>query len=167
MAEQTALTKKLQEALDIKAEQADLAKKAEIEKLARERVARQDALKTTTLQSLKNGVLFRIDHNAPPDANTEEELRAQQAKLATYIKRAKDDGIGSKGMPTVIRAKMGWFDNRTGKPINPKGLEWTYEVADGISREGPINAQGKIDGVGVIMWASGMIEEGYFENDMM
>ena len=158
MAKQAALTKKLdQEALVIKAEQELLAKQ---EKLAREKDAKQNAL--------KNGVLFRIDHNAPPDANTEEELMAQQAKLATYIKGANDDGISSKDMPTDIRAKVGWFDNRTGMPINPKGLEWKYEVAaDGTAREGPINAQGKIDGVGVRMRADGYIQEGYFENDWL
>ena len=113
-----------------KVEQAALAKKAEQEKHAKEVEANRDALKNATWESLKNGVLFRIDHNAPPDANTEEELRAQQVKLATYIKGANDDGISSKDkdMPTDIRAKVGWFDNRTGKPINPKGLEWKYEV---------------------------------------
>ena len=135
-----------------KVEQAALAKKVEQEKHAKE----VEALKNVTWESLKNGVLFRIDHNAPPDANTEEELRAQQAKLATYIKGANDDGISSKDMTTDIRAKVGWFDNRTGMPINPKGLEWRYEVdADGTAREGPINAQGKIDGVGVKMWPDG------------
>ena len=112
-------------------------------------------------------MLFRIDHNAPPDANTEEKLKAQQAKLATYIKGAKDDGIDSKDIPTDIRAKVGWFDYRTGMPINPKGLEWKHEVdVKGTTREGPINAQGKLDGVGVYMTAGGKILEGYFENDI-
>ena len=108
-------------------------------------------------------MLFRIDHNAPADANTEEQLRAQQVKLATYIKGAKDDGIESKDISYEIRIKVGWFDYRTGMPINPKGLEWKYEVgADSITRVGPINAQGKLDGVGVMKDSYNEIYEGYF-----
>ena len=53
-------------------------------------------------------------------------------------------------------------------PINPKGLEWKHEVNPiGAAREGPINAQGKIDGLGVRMDADGDIYEGHFENDRL
>ena len=113
-------------------------------------------------------MLFRIDHDAPPDANTEEELRAQQAKLVTINKGAKDDGIKDVDIPYHIREKVGWFDYRTGMSINPKGLEWKCEVdGHGDAREGPINAQGKIDGLGVRMDADGDIYEGHFENDRL
>ena len=51
-------------------------------KLAKEReekANRQEVLSEVTLASLKNEKLFRIDHNAPPEPSTEEEVRARAA----------------------------------------------------------------------------------------
>ena len=88
-----------------------VAKKRAKNKAEKEADAKQKEERiAATLTSLKDGTLFRVDHNAPPLPSTEEEIRACAAKLASYVKAAKEDGIEQKDLPAYIRTQVGWHD---------------------------------------------------------